>query len=60
MNDALDCKYFHIVFTVPEELNQIFLLDSKLFYKTLFDCAWIVLQQFGYTKYGVESGAICV
>ena len=49
MNDALDCKYFHIVFTVPEELNQICLLDSKLFYKTLFDCAWIVLQQFGYT-----------
>ena len=36
MNDALDCKYFHIVFTVPEELNQICLLDSKLFYKTLF------------------------
>ena len=60
MNDALDCKYFHIVFTVPEELNQICLLDSKLFYKTLFECAWSVLQQFGYTNYGVESGAICV
>ena len=60
MNDALDCKYFHIVFTVPEELNQICLLDSKLFYKTLFECVWTVLQQFGYTNYGVESGAICV
>lgn len=59
-HDVLDCKYFHIVFTVPEELNQICLLDSKLFYKTLFDCVWSVLQQFGYTKYGVESGAICV
>ena len=60
MNDALDCKYFHIVFTVPEELNQICLLDSNLFYKTLFESVWNVLQQFGYTKYGVESGAICV
>ena len=60
MNDALDCKYFHIVFTVPEELNQICLLDSTLFYKTLFESVWNVLQQFGYTKYGVESGAICV
>jgi hypothetical protein len=60
MNDALDCKYFHIVFTVPEELNQICLLDSDLFYKSLFECIWSVLQQFGYTKYGVESGAICV
>lgn len=60
MNDVLDCKYFHIVFTVPEELNRICLLDSKLFYKTLFDSVWNVLQQFGYTQYGVESGAICV
>jgi hypothetical protein len=60
MNDTLDVKYFHIVFIVPEELNQICLLDSNLFYKTLFECVWMVLQQFGYTKYGVESGAICV
>ena len=60
MNDALDCKYFHIVFTVPEELNQICLLGSDLFYKSLFECVWSVLQQFGYTNYGVESGAICV
>jgi hypothetical protein len=60
MNDALDVKYFHIVFTVPEKLNQICLLDSKLFYKSLFECVWSVLLQFGYTHYGVESGAICV
>ena len=60
MNDALDVKYFHIVFTVPEELNQICLLDSNLFYKSLFECVWSVLLQFGYTHYCVESGAICV
>ena len=60
INDALNVRYFHIVFTVPEELNQIWLLDSNLFYKSLFECVWSVLQQFGYTKYGVESGAICV
>ncbi len=60
MRDALDVKYFHIVFTVPEALNQICLLDSKLFYKILFECVWSVLQQFGYTHYGLESGAICV
>lgn len=60
MNDALDVKYFHIVFTVPEELNLICLLNSKLFYKTLFECVWSVLLQFGYTSYGIESGAICV
>ncbi|MDO9579106.1 MAG: transposase zinc-binding domain-containing protein, partial [Bacteroidales bacterium] len=45
MNDALNVRYFHIVFTVPEELNQICLLDSNLFYKNLFECVWSVLQQ---------------
>lgn len=60
MNDALDVKYFHVVFTVPEALNPICLLDSKQFYKTMFECVWSVLQTFGYSHYGVESGAICV
>jgi hypothetical protein len=60
MNDALNVKYFHVVFTVPEALNQICLLDSKQFYSTMFDCVWSTLRTFGYTHYGVESGAICV
>jgi hypothetical protein len=60
MNDALDVKYFHIVFTIPEALNRICVLDSNLFYKSLFECVWSVLLQFGYTHYRVESGAICV
>jgi hypothetical protein len=60
MRNALDVKYFHIVFTVPEKLNQICLLGSNLFYRTMFECVWSVLQQFGYTHYGLESGAICV
>jgi Zn finger protein HypA/HybF involved in hydrogenase expression len=60
MNDALDVKYFHVVFTVSEALNQVCLLDSKRFYTSMFECVWSVLQTFGYTHYGVESGAICV
>lgn len=60
MNDAMDVKYFHVVFTVPEALNQVCLLDSKRFYSILFECVWSVLQTFGYSHYGVESGAICV
>ena len=60
MNDALDVKYFHVVFTVPEALNPVCLLDSKRFYSAMFECAWSVLQTFGYSHYGVESGAICV
>ena len=56
----IDTKYFHIVFTVPEGLNSICLLDSKQFYNTLFSCVWMTLQTFGYTHYGAESGAITI
>jgi len=60
ISDALDVKYFHVVFTVPEALNAVCLIDSKRFYNDMFECAWSVLQTFGYSHYGVESGAICV
>ena len=60
ISDALDVKYFHVVFTFPEALNPICLLDSKSFYNSMFECVWSVLQTFGYSHYGVEGGAICV
>jgi Putative transposase/Transposase zinc-binding domain len=60
MNDTLDVKYFHVVFTVPQALNEICLLDSKQFYNAMFECASSTLQAFGYSHYGVETGAICV
>lgn len=60
MNNALDVKYFHVVFTIPEALNPVCQLDSKRFYNSMFECVWSVLQTFGYSHYGVESGAICI
>jgi len=35
-SNLLDCPYFHIVTTVPSELNQIALYNKKIFYKILF------------------------
>ena len=32
----MDCPYFHIVTTVPSELNEIFLYNSKICYEILF------------------------
>ena len=58
MRDALNVKYFHVVFTVPDTLHAICQLDSKAFYSAQFACAWDTLRTFGYTKYGVETGAI--
>jgi hypothetical protein len=57
---VLAVKHYHLVFTLPEVLNQICLLDSGWYYKRMFAVVWETLRQFGYTRYGVESGAICV
>ena len=37
--ELLPVPYFHIVFTVPEELNPLALANSKWFYNLLFDSA---------------------
>jgi len=35
--DILDAPYFHVVFTVPEELNPVIYSNQKLLYKALED-----------------------
>lgn len=60
MRDSLGVKHFHIVFTVPDELNAVCLTDSRYFYESLFTCAKETLSTFGYSHYGVETGAVCV
>lgn len=60
INNAFAVQHYHVVFTIPDALNEICLLDSRWFYNKLFDCVWQTLRTFGYTQYGVEGGAICV
>ncbi|NDP20531.1 MAG: transposase [Paludibacter sp.] len=60
MRNALNAKHFHLVFTVPEEMNAICLLGSKAFYSAQFAAVWETLHSFGYAHYGAETGAICV
>jgi hypothetical protein len=57
---TLPVKHYHIVFTVPHCLNKICLWDSSMFYKLLFRAVWATLHSFGYTHYGVESGAVAM
>ena len=60
MEQLLPVKHFHVVFTVPHELNEICILDSRWFYFTLFECVGRTLASFGYTHLGAETGAIAV
>ncbi len=58
--EVLSVKHYHIIFTVPHSLNDICLWDDRMYYSILFKSVWETLRSFGYTYYGVESGAIAV
>ena len=60
--DLLDVSYFHVVFTLPQELNALFLLRSKTMYTILFEAVKLTLELFaGNPKYlGAQGGHIAV
>ena len=45
--ELLPVPYFHIVFTLPHELNPLALLQPKEVYNSLFRAAWQTIDQFG-------------
>jgi hypothetical protein len=60
LQNTLPVKHYHIIFTVPHQLNQVCLHNQKLYYDLLFASVWNTLRSFGYSHYGVESGAVAV
>jgi Putative transposase/Transposase zinc-binding domain len=50
MGELLPVPYFHVVFTLPSELNQACLFQPKLLYDSLFRAAWQTLATFGKEK----------
>lgn len=48
--DLLPVKYFHVVFTVPDKLNELFMHNQEAMYNRLFTTAWSVLSDFGKDK----------
>jgi len=44
--DLLPVVYYHVVFTLPSELNGLCLHNPQFMYDTLFDSAWATLRQF--------------
>jgi hypothetical protein len=60
MQNTLPIKHYHIVFTVPHHLNTVCLHNQRMYYDLLFSAVWNTLRSFGYTQYGVESGAVAV
>jgi hypothetical protein len=60
--DVLDAPYFHVVFTVPEELNPIIYSNQKLLYNALYHAASDTLSELASDKkhLGSDIGYICI
>jgi hypothetical protein len=56
----LPVKYVHIVFTLPEFLNEFVLINHKLIYDILFEASWHALHKCAASYLGVQTGALSV
>ncbi|NLG17603.1 MAG: IS91 family transposase [Fibrobacter sp.] len=60
MQSTLPVKHYHIIFTVPHQLNAVCLHNQRMYYDILFAAVWNTLYSFGYSQYGCETGAVAV
>ena len=58
--DLLPVPYFHVVFTVPDKLNSLFIQHPAMLYNMLFASAWETIAQFSLTKLHAETGMIAL
>lgn len=60
--ELLPVKYYHVVFTVPHELLELFRYNRKKMYNLLFETAWATLNTFAKDPQwlGAQAGAIAV
>ena len=58
--DLLPVPYFHVVFTVPDKLNSLFLQEPADLYNLLFASTWETIAQFSYTKLHAETGMVAI
>ncbi len=58
--DLLPVPYFHVVFTLPDKLNGLFMSHPVELYNLLFSCCWNTLSQFSFTRFKAETGMVAV
>ncbi|GLC81769.1 IS91 family transposase [Lacrimispora brassicae] len=60
--DVLDAPYFHVVFTVPDELNPLIYSNQKLLYDALYHAASETLDELSMDSkhLGAKIGYICI
>jgi hypothetical protein len=58
--DLLPVPYFHVVFTVPEQLNGLFMQHPIEMYNLLFSSSWNTIIQFSFTQLHAETGMVAI
>lgn len=60
--ELLPVAYYHVVFTLPSELNTLALYNARLVYNTLFKTVWATIKGFGENPnyLGAKTGMICI
>jgi Putative transposase/Transposase zinc-binding domain len=59
-SEILPVGYFHLVFTLPHELNSLILTNKKILLSYLFKAVGETLVEFGHTRLGGQIGFITV
>ncbi len=61
-SEMLPVDYFHVVFTLPDSLNNLCLHHPKLLYNLLFKSVWSTMQEFAgsHKHLGAKIGMIAV
>ncbi len=60
--DLLPVRYFHTVFTLPQQLNDLFVLHPVKLHNLLFSSVWETIRDFGfdYKHLGAQTGMTCI
>lgn len=60
--DLLNASYFHVVFTLPDTLNELALAKPAVLYQLLFRTAWSVVRDFAANPklLGARTGMVSV
>ena len=58
--DLIPAPYFHVVFTVPDNLNSLFMHHPVALNNILFRTARETIAQFSFTKMNAETGMVAV
>jgi len=61
-SELINAPYFHVVFTVPNELHEVFLQYPKELYSLLFKVSWSVISDFSSNPkfIGGKTGMIAI